>query len=274
MKQFSLGAVIGNMQLLMMSAFTMMATKTPDAELTDEDLDHAASILGTVRNVIEFAGLRDSCERIDSTAAWIRGAKNLLNKQALGVHLQNVCDTIRAEADKKKFVFIESDRSHYLGGYPFGLEVAVAFPRAVNDISQAGECLAFECSTACVFHLMRAVELGMRALCADLGMTKTKRRRKSGTFVYVPIEYSEWEKILDELQGKVDAKLFRLKRGAEKQKLQEFYYPALQDLRGFKDAWRNHVMHSRADYTREEAMAVFSHVERFMVNLSTRIGEV
>ena len=82
------------MQLLIVSTVTKMAIKTPDAELAGEDLDYAVTILGTVRNVIECAGLCDSCERIDRT----------VNGSAA-----------------RSTVFLESDRSQYLGGYPFGL---------------------------------------------------------------------------------------------------------------------------------------------------------
>ncbi len=114
----------------------------------------------------------------------------------------------------------------------------------------------------------------MRALCKDIGLRKTQRTKKSGKPVYAPIEYSEWEKILDQLQSRADSKLEKLKRGTDKQKLQEFYYPVIQDLRAFRDAWRNHVMHTRAEYTREEAIAVFGRVKSFMENLASRVGEV
>jgi hypothetical protein len=274
MNQFSLSAVIGNLQLLMMSAMTGMATSVEYSEITDTDLSQVASLLGTARSVIKFAGLNDSCDKIERTIEWLGSSRNVLTKQSLGAELRNICEAISMEAQKKKFLYIEADRSEYIGGHLFGVDVFTAFPSAANDISSAGNCLAVECHTAAIFHLMRAVEWGMRSLCADLGLTKTKRKRRSGRYVYVPIEYSEWEKLLDQLQDRVDAKLSRLKRGVQKQKLQEFYYPALQDLRGFRDAWRNHVMHSRAEYTREDALAVFSHVKRFMLNLSSRIAEV
>jgi hypothetical protein len=79
-------------------------------------------------------------------------------------------------------------------------------------------------------------------------------------------------KILDGLQDAVDLKMTRLKRVSEKQKLQEFYYPALQDIRGLRDAWRNHVMHTRAEYTDKDAEAVFFHVKRLLIMLSRNLA--
>lgn len=274
MTQFSLGAVIGDMQLLLMSVYLYMTDKDEAAKLSDGDLDRLASMLGRTSVVLKCAGLEKSSKDLDATIEWIGGFSKILTKQAIGVKLMTVCDGFQKEANSKKFISLESDLSGYLDGHPFGIDVVLAFPSAAEDIRQASNCLAFECNTACVFHLMRAVEWGMRSLCTDLGIRKTRRTKKSGKVLYSPIEYSEWEKILDQLRVTVDTKLSRLKRGKEKQALQEFYHPALQELRAFRDAWRNHVMHTRAEYSREDALAVFGHVKRFMIKLASRINEV
>jgi hypothetical protein len=180
------------------------------------------------------------------------------------------------EVDKKKFLYVSPDRAQYLDREDlFGQSVKDAFPSASADLREAGNCLAAECNTAAVFHLMRVVEWGLRALCSDLGLKKVKNKiRRSGRVTYVPIEYSEWERLLDQLQDNVDGKLSRLKRGTSKQELQQFYYPALQDIRGIRDAWRNHVMHTRDEYNREDADAILSHVKRLMIKLSGRVREV
>ena len=68
---------------------------------------------------------------------------------------------------------------------------------AVEDIREAGNCMAADCNTAAVFHLMRAVEWGLRALCVDLGFRKLKRRNsKTGEVRYTPIAYEDWDNIL------------------------------------------------------------------------------
>jgi hypothetical protein len=61
--------------------------------------------------------------------------------------------------------------------------------------------------------------------------------------------------------------------GRQKQDTQEFYFPLLHELRGFKDAFRNHVMHARQSYTQQDAVAVLDYVDRFMQALATRITE-
>ena len=60
------------------------------------------------------------------------------------------------------------DAKLYLAVLPFGKEVGRAFPSADFDIWEATKCLALDRHTACVFHLMRVMELGLHALGKSL----------------------------------------------------------------------------------------------------------
>ena len=130
-----------------------------------------------------------------------------------------------------------------------------AFPNSLTDMRQAGNCIALGLDTAAVFHLMRVVEWGLRALCKNLKVSEIKKG---------PIEYATWDAILEKLPDVVDAKLRVMSRGPKKQKAQEFYHPTLKEINGFKDAWRNHVMHVRREYMSKDAEAISAHVDRFM----------
>jgi hypothetical protein len=185
-------------------------------------------------------------------------------------------DALMTASARHKFLRVAAN----LGGYVdqselFGHDVFGKFPSARADVREAGNCLAADCNTAAVFHMMRAVEWGLRSLAASLGLMRITRRKKGGAVKdHIPLPYSDWEHILNQLQGRVDAKIAKLRPGKRKQDLQEFYYPALQDIRGIKDAWRNHVTHTRREYTATEALAILEHVKRFMVTLATRVSEV
>jgi hypothetical protein len=189
--------------------------------------------------------------------------------------VRNIREAIQTDIAKHQFLRVSSDRFNWVQNpFLFGERVSKRFPSAVPDIQAAGDCLAAECNTAGVFHLMRAVEWGLRALASNLGVRRIPASKKPGNKKYIPLPYAEWEKILDGLHDAVDAKVLKLKRGVGKQKIQEFYYPVLQDIRGLRDAWRNHVMHTRAEYNRDDANAVFSHVKRLMETLAAHIKEV
>jgi hypothetical protein len=188
--------------------------------------------------------------------------------------LHHAKDALQREARNRLFLEVRPERKGFVDSWAlFGQPVHDAFPSARFDIRETGNCLAAECHTAAVFHMMRAAEWGIRALCVHLGLKKLKWVKKRGGKVrLMPVAYSDWEHILTGLQGKVDAKITKLKRGESKQAAQEFYYPVLQDLRAIRDAFRNHVMHTRREYTRHEADAILDRVVRLMTALASRVS--
>jgi hypothetical protein len=222
----------------------------------------------------EATGMGHAHALIHSTVAhWKYDAGNI-DFSSVAADLRNAKEAIEHELWQRHFVQVNPA---YLDCVDnplwFGKKVGRAFPRAVSDITEAGNCLAIECPTASVFHLMRAVEWSLRALCVHLGVTRVRRSRKPKQVKYTPIAFADWDKMLDAVQVRVDAKVNALAPGKRKQKVQELYYPLLHDLKGFKDAWRNHVMHTRSVYTMDDAGAILGHVKRFMVSLAEEISE-
>ena len=126
----------------------------------------------------------------------------------------------------------------------FGEAVESAFPKAADDISEAGKCLAVEQSTAAVFHLMRAMEIAVQILSAKLEISNCDR---------------EWGKLLSDITQKVEA----LPRGDERDRWSEIR----TYLYHVKQAWRNSTMHPKQTYTLEEASAIFTACRVFMIEL-------
>jgi hypothetical protein len=274
MNQFHIHGLLEQLQRISMLTLGFTVIRPSGTQMSDKEQTIALEAISDLKGVLKSGDFADSCQKIERSAHWI-GAQ-ILDASAVGAELRNIIEFILMETDKQRFLYVARDRVGYLENSNFiGDFIAEAFPNAEADAREAGNCLAAECNTAAVFHLMRVVEWGLRALCVDLGMKQVKSKiKKSGRIVYTPIEYSEWERLLDGLQERVDTKLKALKRGSRKQELQQFYYPVLQDLRGIRDAWRNHVMHARDEYTREDATAILGHVKRLMGTLATRISEV
>jgi hypothetical protein len=186
---------------------------------------------------------------------------------AIQAELRSIEESITIEMFKHKFVRVEQSLSKFFENPDlFGSEVSAKFSDAKSDIAEAGDCIAVGAATAGVFHLMRVVESGMRAFAKNLGLSQIVVDKKRGKTI--PVEFSQWEKVLNQLPEKIDAKIGKMPAGPKKQRAQEFYYGALHELEGFKDAWRNHVMHVRSRYTSEDASAVLSHVHRFMKSLA------
>jgi hypothetical protein len=139
----------------------------------------------------------------------------------------------------------------------FGKQVTVAFPSATFDIEEAGKCLAFERWTACVYHLMRVMEIGLRALRDRLNLSPTTNRN--------------WEAVLT----KCDLELRKsvAQRSPEWVADDPFFSNATAILRAVKDAWRNPTMHVEKVYTEEQAEDIWNAVKGFTRHLGTKLKE-
>jgi hypothetical protein len=194
---------------------------------------------------------------------------------SLAADIRNTVDVLMAASWKQKIVHVEERLNDYINNEKlFGEQVAKAFPSAQSDLKEAGNCIAAQSGTAAVFHLMRAVEWALRSLCRHVGVIRIgKKRKPTSKTKYTPLNYATWEQMLGSVQANIDKRVERLRPGAKKQDLQQFYYPLLQDLGGFRDAWRNHTMHTRDEYSPAAAEDILRHVKRFMVQLSTKVSE-
>jgi len=141
--------------------------------------------------------------------------------------------------------FIKSDEP------PYGTEVDDAFPKASGEISEAAKCLALNRSTACVFHLMRAMELAVQKLAERLGKTDIEK---------------EWGKLLSDISKEIEA--------MPKGEARDAWSGIRTHLYHVKQAWRNDTMHPKTTYTEEEAAAVFAAVKTFMIELVPMVSDV
>ena len=199
-----------------------------------------------------------------------------LEREAVRAH-----DALLDDINKLSWVYVEPHFIQYLDQDAlFGPKVFERFRSARADIRDGGNCLALGCGSAAVFHLMRVVEHGLRALGKHLGVRRLSKEKKSKTTglvisrKYTPIGYEQWENILNSLPKRVDKRLTKLRPGPAKQKWQAFYSPVLLDINAIREAWRNHIMHARQDATQIEAEGVKFRVEAIMRTLAERIREV
>src|SRR3990167_9196277 len=237
------------------SAFALRASDT-DSPVSSEHIDDVKSILVKAETISLALALPYTVKKIRHSQQYFTGSLLEITEAAAETEIRNIEESIRDGLDQYQFIKIAPGREIYVERYLLGKIVHDKFPSSVSDIREAKACLMAGCDTAAVFPLMRVVEWGLRALCVHLGFRKLKAKiKKSGVVIFRPVEYSEWEKVLDALHDRVDKKINRMKRGSRKQADQEFYYPILQDIRGTRDAWRNHVMHTRATYTPKAADA-------------------
>lgn len=169
----------------------------------------------------------------------------------------------KSELKSKLFLFVPPHMaSYYENDKIFSDRAKIAFPSVYSEIKLAGNCFALSLHTACVFHCMRAAEIGVRVLGKDLNVSPAR-----------PIELAEWANVLDQIDAKINA-MKSLPKGHAKDDDLRFYSVSAAQFRYFKDAWRNRVAHARVNYGEDEAKKVLDHTRDFFDLISERLTEV
>jgi hypothetical protein len=173
-------------------------------------------------------------------------------------------NTLKRELSLQTVLVLEPKEQEYLSSKEphFGKEVASKFQSlAAFEIDEAAKCLAFGRSTACVFHLMRVMEIGIKAVAQCLRIPD-------------PIKPSErnWGKMLEAIkkQGIEQKWPTAVLRSTGDGALFEAIYASLDAV---KNPWRNSTMHVENKYTNEEAEHIFAAVRGFMKKIASRMDE-
>jgi hypothetical protein len=151
--------------------------------------------------------------------------------------------------------YADDDEALFGDGKPFAASVRDAIPGVGPELAEASRCFALARWTACVFHLMRAVEIALRKWADELGVT-------------IPPEVSEWREILEAAEDRLEH-YRKQPRTPGRTAAIEYEAELSAHFRTIKDAWRNHVSHSRTPYDERQATSILSHVQAFVEKVAT-----
>lgn len=234
-----------------------------------KDLDDRArskALTSLRRVVVEFSniGLRITAETTSELVAELENDSKRHNFQWLIDQVRAIESLSRKEIDGKAFLYIPAERAKFWprmkDPHIFGSAVGNSFPSAMQDIAESGVCLALDRGTACVFHLMRVLEIGLAVLGAKFS---------------VSLAHTNWGPAIEEIESKIRDmhKDPAWKALPDCKQQQEFYAQAASHFGILKDAWRNYTMHVRGVYTEEQAERIFENVKGFMQKLAERLSE-
>ncbi len=135
---------------------------------------------------------------------------------------------------------------------PFGIAVLEAFPSSEVDVGEAARCLAMRRHTACVMHLMRALEVPLQVLAQRCGLAPN----------------ANWNTILNQIEAQI-----RQRREDRDHVAEQWMAEAATQFRFIKNAWRNHAMHARAGYGDAQAREIYNSVGAFLRQLANHLHE-
>jgi hypothetical protein len=241
-------------------------TLNHDEVLTGEHKNAVREHLNYVGSVLKDLGLRQSLRYI-ATIRDDRLKQGDITLEKLYDEASILQERIEHELDDVVTGFLPAGRvSYFRNSELFGSEVKVAFPSAAFDISEAGTCYTYGTYTACVFHLMRALEHPLRALAKKLGVAPPAKNP------HTPLELRTWGDVIDKIIIAINARPNPKTR--PQAELAQFYNKAADQFQFFKDAWRDVVMHTRSKpYGEGETKDLIVSVETFMRRLTSKLKE-
>lgn len=181
-------------------------------------------------------------------------------------HLDAIQDTLRRELTLVTLLTLTpQERSYFEPSAPlFGPDVAKKFPtECAFEIDEAGKCYALGRTTAAVFHLMRVMEVGLKAISACLGIPDPAKGSDRN-----------WGKMLTAIHEEMDERTS--KKGGKKWNAagdKELFQRLHASLDAIRAAWRNTTMHVEGKYMPAEGEAIFVSVKMFMTALAARCDE-
>lgn len=175
-------------------------------------------------------------------------ADDEVNQQTFHSAVRDIRLRMTDELGTKFWLHLDDDEARYFtdGLGVFGKDVTDKLPKISTDLAEAGKCFGVARYTACVFHLMRAMEYCLQELGAKLGVTMS--------------DELVWQIILDQVNKAI-------KSLNAKDPQTSRYSEIAAHLYAVKLAWRNEVMHPKATYTKEEAREILYHVKLFTQDL-------
>ena len=239
----------------------LMALK-PNNKRTKEEMEKWGSLIEEWTPILSDYGLHLSREQAGRITRTLRTSRPRTDLELAGM-LESFLERLIDECGSVAFIALSAkEKNYYVPLEPiFGNEVHVKFPKeGAFEIDEAAKCLGLARPTASVFHLMRTMEVGIKALSRCLSIPD-------------PIKPSErnWGKMLGNIKGEL-AK--RWPNSADRVHGDGQFFEAVYGLlEGVKNPWRNATMHVENKYTDDEAEHIFFAVRAFMTKLASRCDE-
>ena len=208
----------------------------------------------------KIAFVKEQARKLDLRSTMqgaMRFERNLKNASSEQVDkdVDSLFERFQDEIVDLVFFYLPADKQEYYQRTEiFGDAFKVNFPTANMEIIEAANCFAFGRNTACVFHLMRAAEVVLKALFIALGLPALTSARERN-----------WNGILQQIRAALDADRSR--------KDFDFFDSAYAFLAAAKNPVRNATMHVDANYDEDGARIVFDGMGAFMRHIATKLNE-
>jgi hypothetical protein len=204
-------------------------------------------------------GTRQTSKSADRLISLVRG--RFTGPQLVGL-LREIDSRLRDELSDVTVLTLSPKEQGYFEPAEalFGNDFETKFPSGLFELDEAAKCIALGRGTSAVFHLMRLMEIGVRAVAQSLQIPDPLGPAQRN-----------WGAVLKKIRDAIDQKWpTATNRMAGDGQIFEALYASLDAV---KNPWRNATMHVENKYTDEEAEHIFVAVSGFTKKLASRMDE-
>lgn len=244
-------------------------TAIAERDLTGADEPASAEV--RVRMAQTISSMRDHLALMGAQSAWVaanRFAEQLLNDAValkygeLRAPLRDIKSRFDDHLQFIKLFVVRGEQIPLLGSALelLGEDTVSRFRSVTFDCEEAAKCILVLRPTAAVFHSMRMLEIGIRALAKRLNVENPLKpaQRNCST-------------ILNSIKGKIESEFPSAQRtgGSEGAFLEKIY----ATLDAVKNPWRNETMHVEGVYQDNEARHILANTIALLQMLASGFDE-
>lgn len=226
--------------------------------INDDDRRNALDMIAFADDLGRRLGFQSVCDRAE---IFKRKLQNAIFHHDFLYEIRALREAFESNMNYKCFYAYPDDKAALLRNIEEEMGgVFSKMPEVKSDMISSVDCYAVGHNLACVFYLMRVMEVSVhrfgKKMKIDLIKMHPGRR----------VSELSWEQILNDITPVIK----KMPQGTLSQKRKYERHAALQSyLYGVKDAWRNPTMHPRAvGYNELQARDILNHVKSFLVNFS------
>jgi hypothetical protein len=187
---------------------------------------------------------------------------------SLELELGELWDAIERDAREEYFCHYQKYKIQYFKN--MGNDLALVFQNFSStreEIIAGVDCYALGHNTACVFHMSRVGEMGLRIIAEERGVKSIKKRGAS-----VPVEWATWGEVFNAIEPRL-TEIRHKPNGPKKDAALAFYDTIKSDLKAIQSLYRDQTMHLRGSYDDAEAQSAMFRVRQMMTTLASKLDE-
>lgn len=207
--------------------------------LKDSQLKHDGERVAVALDFFRFPSTPNTVSRLHTFTTNL----NQLTRAQMLLRARELDDAIYADSERVRLAVLRTDQDTVIAD--LRQIVLFGFSEAVGDVEHAGDCYRIDAFDACIFHLLRVLEHGLRKMAQTLCVPSYH----AGT-----INMRDWGGLIAELETVIKA----LPRNTPEERIyKERMSEVATHFLFIKDVWRNVYFHTRNEPTTQEKASRF-----------------